>query len=94
MSSAALPIGRRPNPVLVVIRVIVVAIAFGVLGGGVGGLMGIVGVSIINLAGIATDMYMALFAGVIPGALIGLTAGLGLIIRSERQHVRQQNAEK
>jgi hypothetical protein len=55
---------------------------------GVGGLMGIIGVSIISAAGVPTDMYMALFAGAIPGAVVGLALGLVAIIRSERKAMR------
>ena len=76
---------RRPNPVLVVVRVIVVTVAFAVLGLGVGGLMGIIGVSIINAAGVPTDMYMALFAGAIPGGLIAGAIGFVVIVRSEKR---------
>ena len=83
-----MPAPRRPNPVLVVVRVIVVTVAFAILGLGVGGLMGIVGVSIINAAGVPTDMYMALFAGAIPAAVIALLIGFALIVRSERQALR------
>ena len=92
MSSAAVPMRRRPNPVLVLVRVIVVTVAFAVLGLGVGGLMGIVGVSIMNAAGVPTDMYMALFAGAIPGGLIAAVVGLVVIVRSERTAVRQFRA--
>ena len=88
MNSAAMPAPRCPNPVLVLVRVAVVTVAFGVLGMGVGGLMGIIGVSIISAAGVPTDMYMALFAGAIPGAVVGLALGLVAIIRSERKAMR------
>ena len=56
MSSAAAPFRRRPSPILVLIRVLVVTAAFGILGLGFGGLMGIIGVSIIN-AVIVTGTY-------------------------------------
>ena len=95
MSSAAAPLPRRPNPVLVLIRVLVVTVAFGILGLGFGGLMGIIGVSIINAVGVTinavgvtTDMDMALFAGGLPGAVIGLLAGFVVMVRSERQQLR------
>ena len=88
MSSAAAPLPRRPNPVLVVIRVMVVTLAFGVLGLGFGGLMGIIVVSILNAIGMPTNMDMAVFAGGIPAAAIGLVAGFAVIVRSERQALR------
>ncbi len=88
MNSAATPAPRGTNPVLVLVRLIVVTIAFGVLGMGVGGLMGIVVVSIINATGLAMDMYMALFGGAVPGALIGAAVGLVVIVRSERKAIQ------
>ena len=85
MNSAAVPARRRPNPVLVLVRVIVVTVAFAVLGLGVGGLMGIIGVSIMNAAGAPTDMEMAIFVGAMPGAVIAAAIGLVVIVRSERK---------
>ncbi len=90
MNSAATPVRRRPNPAVVLIRVIVVTVAFGVLGGGVGGVMGIIGVAIINAAGVPTNMYMAIIAGVIPGALIAGVVGLVVIVRSERKVLQER----
>ena len=89
MNSAALPARRRPNPVLVLVRVAIVTVAFGVLGLGVGGLIGIIGIAIINAAGVATDMSLVLFVGAMPGAVIGLAFGLLMIVRSERQALLQ-----
>lgn len=83
MNAEAAPARRRPNPVAVLIRIVVVTIAFGVLGLGVGGLLGIISISIISLVGEHTDMSMALFAGALPGAVIGALVGLALIVRSE-----------
>ena len=88
LNTAAAPARKRPNPVLILVRVIVVTIAFGVLGMGVGGLLGIISISVINLAGELTDMSMALFAGALPGAVIGALVGLVVIIRSERSAMR------
>ncbi len=89
MSSAAVP-RRRTNPVVVLIRVIVVTVAFGILGGGVGALMGIIGVAIINAAGVPTDMSMALFTGAVPGGLIGAVIGFVVIVRSERRAMQNR----
>lgn len=85
MSAAAVPERRRANPALILIRIVVVTVAFGVLGMGLGGLLGIVGISVINLAGEHTDMSFALFFGVVPGAAIGAVLGLAVMIRSEIQ---------
>lgn len=74
------------------VRVIVVTVAFGVLGMGVGGLMGIIGISIMNAAGIATDMDLAIFVGALPGAVIAAVVGLVVIVRSERQNLRARAA--
>lgn len=90
MNTAAAPARQRPNPMLVVIRVVVATIAFAVLGLGFGGLLGVIAVSVINLAGEPTDMFMALFAGGLPGAVIGGLVGLVTIIRSEAHAVRKQ----
>ena len=85
MNSAAVPTRKRSNPIAVLVRVVVVTVAFGVLGLGFGGLLGILAISVINLAGEPTDMSMALFAGAMPGAVIGALVGLVVIVRSERR---------
>ena len=54
MSSAAAPAPRRPNPVAVLIRVVVVTLAFGVLGLGIGGLLGIIAKSTTRLPSAST----------------------------------------
>ena len=90
MSTAAAPARKRFNPLAFVVRVVVITIAFGVLGGGIGVLMGIVGISIINLAGQQTDMGMALFVGALPGVAIGACVGFVVILGSERKHATQQ----
>ena len=83
MSTSAVP-GRRPtNLALVLIRIVVVTFAFGVLGMALGGLLGIVAISVINLAGEHTDMSFALFFGVMPGAAIGAVFGAAMMIKSE-----------
>jgi hypothetical protein len=89
LSEAAAPARRKPNLVLALVRVIVMTVAFGVLGMGVGGLLGIIAVAVINMAGVATDMSMALFAGAMPGAVIGALMGFAVIVRSERQAIKQ-----
>ena len=91
MSTAPQPVQRRVNPLVIVLRVVVVTLAFGVLGLGLGGLFGIISIAIINLAGQTTDMSMALFAGGAPGAVIGVLTGLVLMIRSEWQANRARN---
>jgi hypothetical protein len=83
---------RGPNPLAIAVRVIVITLAFAILGLGAGGLFGIIAVSVINLAGEPVNMYLALFAGGVPGALIGAVVGLVLIIRSERQVLRKNAA--
>ena len=88
MSTAASPVPRRPNPILILVRVMVVTVAFAVLGGGVGALMGIIGVAVTNAAGVPTDMQMAICAGAMPGAAISAVVGLVVIIVSERKHAR------
>ena len=85
MNSAAVPARKRANPIAILIRVVVVTVAFGVLGLAFGGLLGIIAISVINLAGAPTDMSMALFAGAMPGAVIGALVGLVVIVRSERR---------
>ena len=85
MNSAAVPARKRANPIAILIRVVVVTFAFGVLGLGFGGLLGIIAISVINLAGAPTDMSMALFAGAMPGAVIGVLVGLVVIVRSEHR---------
>ena len=88
MTSAS-PVRRRSNPFAILVRVVVLTAAFGVLGLAVGGLMGILAVSIMNLAGQHIDMDMALFAGGMPGAVIGLVGGLVVIVNSERKQLRR-----
>lgn len=83
-----MPAQRHPNPVLVLVRVIVVTVAFGVLGLGIGGLIGIIGVSIMKVAGVATDMDLAIFVGALPGAVIGAAVGFVVIVRSEKQALK------
>ena len=85
VNSAAVPARKRANPIAILIRVVVVTFAFGVLGFAFGGLLGIIAISVINLAGAPTDMSMALFAGAMPGAVIGALVGLVVIVRSERR---------
>ena len=85
MNSAAVPARKRTNPIAILIRVVVVTVAFGVLGFAFGGLLGIIAISVINLAGAPTDMSMALFAGAMPGAVIGVLVGLVVIVRSEHR---------
>ncbi|MGH9521496.1 MAG: hypothetical protein ACRD3E_03070 [Terriglobales bacterium] len=88
MSSAAQPAPRPPNPIGILVRVVVITIAFAVLGLGLGGLFGIVALTVINLTGEPINMTLALFAGGLPGAVIGGIVGLVLIVRSERQALR------
>jgi hypothetical protein len=88
VNSAAVPARKRANPIAILIRVVVVTFAFGVLGFAFGGLLGIIAISVINLAGAPTDMSMALFAGAMPGAVIGVLVGLVVIVRSERRAMR------
>jgi glucose-6-phosphate-specific signal transduction histidine kinase len=90
VTGAAQPVRkRRVNPIAVLVRVVVITIAFGVLGGGLGVLMGIIGISVINLAGEHTDMGMALFVGALPGLVIGAAVGMIIVISSERKALRQ-----
>ena len=89
MNSASSPVRKRSNPFAIVARVVVMSAAFGVLGLGLGGLMGILAVSIMNLAGQQIDMEMALFAGGVPGAAIGLVGGLVVMVNSERKQLRR-----
>ncbi len=89
MSTAPAPSRRRPNPIAVLVRVVVVTVAFGVLGLGVGGLLGIIAITVINMAGQPTDMYLALFFGALPGAVIAAAVGLVMIVRSERKIFRE-----
>ena len=91
VNSAAVPARKRANPIAILIRVVVVTFAFGVLGFAFGGLLGIIAISVINLAGAPTDMSMALFAGAMPGAVIGALVGLVVIVRSERRAMRGVN---
>lgn len=92
MSAAAQPVPHGPNPIAILIRIIVITIAFAILGLGLGGFFGIVALSVINLTGEPINMYMALFAGGFPGALIGGVVGLVLIIRSERMALKKRDA--
>ena len=85
MSTAPQQAKRRANPLVILLRIVIVTLAFGILGLGLGGLFGIISIAIINLAGQTTDMSMALFAGGAPGAVIGLLTGVVLMVRSERQ---------
>jgi hypothetical protein len=79
---------HAPNPVGIVLRIAIITGAFAILGLGLGGFFGIVGLSIIKLTGEAVDMYMALFVGGLPGAVIGAAVGFVLILRSEREAFR------
>ena len=90
MNSAAVPARKRPNPIAVLLRVVIVTVAFGVLGLAFGGLLGIIAISVINLAGEPTDMSMALFTGAMPGAVIGALVGLVVIVRSESRAMRPE----
>ena len=88
MSTAPQQAKRRANPLVILLRIVIVTLAFGILGLGLGGLFGIISIAIINLAGQTTDMSMALFAGGAPGAVIGLLTGLVLMVRSERHAIQ------
>ena len=88
MSTAPQAVRRPPNPIAVLIRIIVITLAFAILGLGVGGLFGIISVSLINLSGQSTNMYMALFAGGLPGAAVGALVGLIVIVRLEWKAMR------
>ena len=79
MKPASASMRKRSNPFAILVRVLVMTAAFGVLGLSIGGLMGILAISIMNLAGQHIDMNMALFAGGMPGAVIGLVLGLAVI---------------
>lgn len=92
MSAAAQPVPRGPNPIAILLRVVIITFAFAILGLGMGGFFGIVALSVINLTGEPVNMYMALFAGGLPGALIGGVVGLVLIIRSERKALRVRHS--
>jgi hypothetical protein len=87
--TSASPARKRSNPLAILVRVVVMTAAFGVLGLGLGGLMGIVAVSVMNLTGLHVDMDMALFAGGMPGAVIGLVGGLVVMVHSERKQLRR-----
>jgi hypothetical protein len=89
VSTAPKTARKSVNPILVMVRVVVITLAFGILGLGLGGFFGIIGVSIINLAGQPINMYMALFAGALPGAAVGLLVGLVVMIRFERKAMRE-----
>jgi hypothetical protein len=89
VSTAATPAPRdRSNPIAVLVRIIVITVAFGILGGGLGALMGILGISIINLAGEHTDMGLAIFVGALPGLVIGAIVGFVVVIAWERRAAR------
>jgi hypothetical protein len=88
--TSASPVRKRSNPFAILVRIIVLTIASGILGLGVGGFMGIVAVSIMNVAGQHIDMDMALFAGGMPGAVIGLVGGLVVMVNSERKQLRRE----
>lgn len=91
MSTAAAPVPRRrSNPVVALIRFLIITVAFAILGGGLGTLMGIVGLSIINVAGEHTNMGLALFFGALPGLVIGALAGMVVIIIFERRAARER----
>lgn len=89
MSTTAQPAVHAPNPIAILIRVVVITLAFAILGLGLGGFFGILGLSVANLAGERVDMILALFAGGVPGAMIGGVLGLVLIVRSERKALRK-----
>jgi hypothetical protein len=89
MSAEAVRARRKPSLVLALVRIVVFTAAFAVLGFALGGLMGIVAIAVINLAGERTDMVMALFAGALPGAGIGLAVGFIVMVRSEMKAIEQ-----
>lgn len=92
MSTAPQVAHRAPNPVGILLRIVIITGAFAILGLGLGGFFGIVALSIIKLFGEAADMYLALFAGGLPGAVIGAVVGLVLILRSERDAFRKAHS--
>lgn len=93
MSTAPQIAHQTPNPVGILIRIVIITGAFAILGLGLGGFFGIVAVSIIRMAGQSVDMYLALFAGGLPGAVIGAAVGLVLILRSERDAFRKAHSQ-
>lgn len=78
---------RRPSRFLMAVRVVVLTVAFTLLGFAFGGLLGIVCVAILRAMGNNLDMYMAI-GGAVPGAGIGAVVGFVIALVSERRHAQ------
>ena len=69
-------------------RVALVTALFTMLGFALGGLIGILSVSIMRMAAIPVNLQSALWFGAIPGGVLGLIAGATIITVSEKRSRR------
>jgi hypothetical protein len=72
-----------------VARLVVVTLLFTILGFAVGGLIGVVSISIMHAAHLPINVQEALWFGAMPGAVLGMIAGVVIITISER-HTRSR----
>lgn len=71
-------------------RVALVTALFTMLGFALGGLIGILSVSIMRMAAIPVNLQNALWFGAIPGGVLGLIAGATIITVSEKRSRRSR----
>lgn len=71
-------------------RVALVTVLFTILGFALGGLVGILSVSIMRMAAINANLLNALWFGAIPGGVLGMMAGAIIITVSETRARRRR----
>ena len=80
--------------VALVARVVVVTVLFTILGFAVGGLIGVVSITIMRAAHLPINVQQALWFGAVPGAVLGAIAGVMVIAISERRNLQQIGSRK
>jgi hypothetical protein len=66
-------------------RIVLVTVLFTILGFALGGLLGIISLSVMRAAQLPLDMENALWFGAVPGGVLGMIAGAVIITVSERR---------
>jgi energy-coupling factor transporter transmembrane protein EcfT len=82
------------NFIKVVFRVVLVTVLFTILGFALGGLIGVVSISIMRAAHIPIGVQDAIWFGAAPGGLLGCITGLVIITVSERRAMKRSVSAK
>jgi hypothetical protein len=82
------------NFIKVVFRVVLLTVLFTILGFALGGLIGILSITLMRAAHILIGIQDAIWFGAVPGAMLGCIAGLVIISVSERRAIKRSNSAK